>query len=414
MTTQIIDGNEEIIDPQAFEKKREEKNALSRFRAILAYMGISIPEALNFSSIFLMLHHAADFLFNTPMRFFVFPAAAIYGMTKAGLLWRNFSLTYQNYKQGKATLEETKISFLQALWETLNGLGTTGAVITGIVGFITGAVVGMGISITFNFFLAASTAICAAYAGFFAYRAYQTNKEFKKLTPLDLKNQHPSYVDWNKLPDNEKTKDHPLYKEWSAKTNEQYKTEHPLYKKYLGYRAHALNNLAFTGIVALLTIGVAVSMVAGFTLIGGIIGVAGCLIAAGYTAYNIYKFVKGPKPASPSVQPTKNPDNNTLLHKKVSNRKRANSEPDMIELDDLSSAHSSHGYDSERAPTPVPLDPTQAATPSTGGMYAPNNSNANAELRRRHTNTPDPNSSSNDSNIANPDEQSSALLKKAQ
>jgi hypothetical protein len=275
------------------EAQRQAKSDKSKFRAILAYMGLSIPEALNFSSIFLMLHHAADFLFNTPMRFFVFPCAAIYGMTKAGMLWRNFSLKYQDYKakkklgmysgdEEKIALEDLKISFLQSLWETLNGLGTTGAVVTGIVGFFIGATVGMGISITFNFFLAASTAICGAYSVFFAYRAYQTHK------------------DWKALPEAERTK------------------EHPLYKRYQGYIAQMKLNLTFTGIVALLTIGVAVSMVAGFTFIGGIIGVIGCFAAAAYTAYNIYKFVTGPKPEVPKPsEDKKSLHNNTKIHNQL-------------------------------------------------------------------------------------------------
>ena len=234
------------------------------YRPLAVMLGVSVPEALNFASIFTMLHFCADFLFNTPMRFFVFPFAALCGLTKSGSLWHHYHLVRKDSienEDSKETEETVRIALLQAAWETANSLGTTGAVIAGIVGFFTGAAVAMGISLTFTVLLSASTAICGAYAIYFGITAHRAKQR------------------WNKLEKDAKTKDHLDYKD------------------YINRKAQALENLKWFGIVALLTIGTGVSMVGGFTFPGFIIGTAGCLIAASYSAYNFYKFVKGPQPA---------------------------------------------------------------------------------------------------------------------
>lgn len=219
-----------------------------------AYLGFSIPEILNFGCIFVMTFTKAllDFLLNTCLRFVLFPCAAFYGLIKAGLSWNSFRLTLKNKL---STLEDKTIGFLRALWETLNGLGTTGAVVTGIVGFFTGAAVGMGIAITFNFFLAASTAICAGYAGYYAYTARKAYKEWEETPPED-NTKHKKYLDYEKR--------------WDM----------------------AIDNLTITGIVALLTIGVILAMVVCVPVVGSAIGVAGCLCCAAYSAYKLYNVIK--------------------------------------------------------------------------------------------------------------------------
>lgn len=242
------------------------KSADAKKKTFIAFLGFSIPESLNFSVIFFMHFSKAflDFLFNTPMRFIVFPSAAIYGLTKAGLLWRQFHLINKEYKKNHATREERNIAFLAALWETLNGLGTTGAVITGIVGFFIGASVGMGISITFNVLLAASTVIGAAYTGYYAYTAYQAYHKWKNTGFIEG---HSASIEYKKRLDK------------------------------------AINNGIVTGFVALLAIGVTLAMVVGFPVAGPVIGITGCLIAAAFSGYHLYHHMK----EAPSVEKEKEP-----------------------------------------------------------------------------------------------------------
>lgn len=244
--------------------------------ADVAIMGLRIPEALNFGTIFIMNSSTSliAFLFGTAMRFVVFPSAAIYGLTIAALHWYKFHLMR---KDKKASKEAKRISFLQALWETLNSFGTTGCVITGIVGFFTGAAVGMGISITFTFFLGMSTLICGLYAGFFGYKAYKAKQALDKL-PKEAATD----------------KDHPDHKTYVDTQN-----------TYKLMRKITAINVAFFFIVGALTTGVAVAMVASILTAGAAIGVIGCLAAAGFTAYLLYDHFKNRKNAKKAAHDKK-------------------------------------------------------------------------------------------------------------
>jgi|GEM_PF-6710468 len=266
-------------------KQSADEKAQSTRKTFTAFSILSIFESLNFSAIFSM--HATqallDFLFNTPLRFILFPSAAIYGLSKAALLWRNFHAVCKDYNEkkdslnaweNKLALEKRRIAFLQALWETLNSLGTTGAVVTGIVGFFIGAAVGMGISITFNFFLAASTAICAAYSVYYAYTAFQAYKEWGRIE---------SELTFQIISSN---------RPWE--TTEELRKNHPVYRDYQDRKQKAIENAVLTVIVGLLTTGVVLAMVIppAVPFVGATIGIAGCLAAAGYAGYCLYQMYR--------------------------------------------------------------------------------------------------------------------------
>lgn len=213
-------------------------------------MIVSIPETLNFGLIF-ALHFTRSLLvllFQSELRFILFPIAGITSIIKAALAWQRYAYDLDHRGQ------RSRLRLLHAVWDTIQAIGVSTAVIVGIAAHFMGlsAVVGPGIAITFSFLLGASVifqASLTAHAGYKAWKAYQA---------------------WKHEPDESEFKS-------------------SLEKKYRELRANVIENLIGTSIVTLLCIGVTLAMVAGFPLVGGIIGVATCLAATAYTIYNLYK-----------------------------------------------------------------------------------------------------------------------------
>jgi hypothetical protein len=185
--------------------------------------------------------------------------------------------------------------------------------VVGIVGFFTGAAVGMGISITFTTLLSMSTFVCLAYTCYFAATAAHIHHRWKAIPLNDRIAGNPScqaYQDalvieeqWKALPDLNKTEDNPLYQTyqsalqrietWRKLSNEDKAKGHPLYQEYEERYNKFKINARWFGIVSLLTVGCGLAFVGGMTLPGWIIGGIGCLIAASYSAYTFYQiFVK--------------------------------------------------------------------------------------------------------------------------
>ena len=222
---------------------------------VTAAMSNAIPDTTNFGVIF-SLHlsrNLLDILFNTFTRFIVFPLAGLFSLVKAGLSW--YLYTKDRNNEGKLK----KLNLIQAIWDSIQSLGIMGAVITGISTYILGvaAMSIMGISATFSGLLAGGTFYQAALTVYFSYQAYQAHKAWKHESPESDKN-------------------------------------HSQYKLFTQHRDMAIQNGIITGIVAALCVGVTVAMVAGFPMIGGIIGVAACATGVAYTAYSLYNYLKSP------------------------------------------------------------------------------------------------------------------------
>lgn len=221
---------------------RKQKRAI--YKNLAAQMLISIPETLNFGVIF-VFHHTPHFLFllfNTALRFVLFPIAAIASIAKAVLAWDRY-LNDLDYETGKRKV----FNAVQAVWDTLQAGGVTGAVITGIVGAAMGVAVGFGIAVTFAVLLAASTIYQACITGYFAYKAQQSYKAFLETG------------------------------------DSRHKTE------YNAHLSSVKNNAFGTIIIGLLCTGIVLAMVAGFPFTGAIIGAVTCGVAVIYGAYSLYK-----------------------------------------------------------------------------------------------------------------------------
>ncbi len=218
----------------------------SLFANFIANKIITIPESLNFGAIFILHLNAAllSILFNTPLHYVLFPIAAGASIAKAGLAWHRYYLARQmKQDEGRA--------LIHALWESLTAFGITAGVVTGIIAnFIVMQAVGVGIAATFAGLLGASTVYLALQ---FTYDVYKVRQAQRALGD-DM-------------------------------TGE----AHMTYKKHL---RSAKINLFFTCVVAALCIGLTLSMLAGFPLVGGIIGGAACLAGAAYAAYDLYRDYK--------------------------------------------------------------------------------------------------------------------------
>lgn len=209
-----------------------------------AQMMVSIPESVNFGAIFILHHtpHYLYLLFHTALRFVLFPIAAIATIANAAFDWHRY-LNDLDEKTGK----RKTFNLIRAIWDTLQAGGTTGAVITGIVGAALGVAVGFGIALTFTVLLASSTIFQAIVTGYFAYQAYKSHKAFLE-------------------------------------------TGDAQHKKAYSDLMSAVKNSAFaTMIIGMLCTGIVLAMVAGFPLTGAIIGAVTCGVGIAFAAYNLYK-----------------------------------------------------------------------------------------------------------------------------
>ncbi len=222
---------------------RNRKRAVYKNRFV--QMLISIPESINFGTIFIF-HHSARFLyllFGTALRYVLFPFAAIASIATAALSWHLYLNDYDDNTGKRKTFNAIK-----AVWDTLQAGGVTGAVITGIVGAALGVAVGFGIAVTFTVLLGASTIFQACVTGYSVYKASQCYKAY--LADKDDKNLKAAYdqsIEIIKI------------------------------------------NVFWTMTLGLLCTGIALAMVAGFPLTGAIIGAVTCAAAATYTALSLYQ-----------------------------------------------------------------------------------------------------------------------------
>jgi hypothetical protein len=369
------------------------------------FLLLSPPEALNFATIFTMLNFCVDVLFMVPVRFIIFPLSATLGLLKAGSLWFRFKETYDENKEKRYSAdpderrkarEAIRIDFLQALWDTLNALGTTGAVLVGVVGFFTGAAVGMGISITFTTLLCMSTLVCLAYTCYFAVTASHIHDRWKAIPLNDRIAGNPScqaHQDalvieekWKALPDHDKTEDNPLYQTyqsalqrieaWRKLSSEDKAKGHPLYQEYEDRYNKFKINARWFGIVSLLAIGCGLAFVGGMTLPGWIIGGTGCLIAASYSAYTFYQiFIK--KKEDTQAQVISNISTTAATLQATGGQRKSK---ELAEEKRPLLQEPVYGSDDENSQQPESVPPPKRVPPVTGSFGSPYNAGTPAAV----------------------------------